>query len=64
MQVKERITIRANETDRLDTPTLQDDSTDARKAVQKKLDRVADQAAMRVGNREQQFDVEHGIFTK
>lgn len=54
----------SNETDRSDKPNPQDNSADARKAVQEKLDRIADKAAKRGEKREQRYDGEHGIFTK
>jgi hypothetical protein len=54
-----------NETDRaLGTPTIQEDSTDAEKALQEKLSRIADRSARRVVNRQQRYDGDHGIFTK
>jgi hypothetical protein len=51
-------------TDRSDTSKLQPNSTDAQKAVQEKLDRIADKAAKRGEKREQRYDEEHGIFTR
>jgi hypothetical protein len=53
-----------NKTDSPDTPKLQEDSADAQKAVQEKLDRIADKAAKRGEKREQRYDEEHGIFTR
>jgi hypothetical protein len=53
-----------NEPDNSDSPKLEDDSTDAQKALQEKLSRIANKAAKRAGNRQQRYDGEHGIFTK
>jgi hypothetical protein len=53
-----------NDTDSPDTPALEDESTDAQKAVQEKLDRIANKAAKRGVLRQQRFDADHGIFTK
>jgi hypothetical protein len=61
--LKERITM-PNKTDSPDTQKLQEDSADAQKAVQEKLDRIADKAAKRGEKREQRYDEEHGIFTR
>lgn len=52
------------ETDRSAIPELRDDSSDNQKTVEEKLDRIAEKAARRAGNREQRYDGEHGIFTK
>ena len=54
----------SNKTDSSDKPNLEDNSNDAKKAVQEKLDRIADKAAKRGEKRQQRFDEEHGIFTK
>ncbi len=54
----------SNTTDRSDEPNLQETSNDAKKAVQEKLDLIADKAAKRGEKRQQRFDEEHGIFTK
>jgi hypothetical protein len=42
----------------------QDDSRNSRTAEEKKLNRMADEAAERAGKREQRYDEEHNIFTK
>jgi len=34
------------------------------KALQKKLDRIANNAAKQAGTRQQNYDGDHGIFTK
>lgn len=54
----------SDKTDRSDKSNLQDNSTDAEKATQEKLNRIADKAAKQGEKREQRFDEEHGIFTK
>jgi hypothetical protein len=43
---------------------LRDDSADPQKALQNKLDRIANNAAKRAGDRQQSYDGDHGIFTK
>jgi hypothetical protein len=53
-----------NETESLATQQLRDDSAEAQKALQKKLNRIANNAAKRAGNRQQNYDGDHGIFTK
>ena len=54
-----------NETDRAaGTPEIQEGSTDAQKALQEKLSRIADRSARRGLNRQQRYDGEHDIFTK
>lgn len=54
-----------NETDRAaGTPELQEDSTDAQKALQEKLSRIANKSVRRMVNRQQRYDGEHGIFIK
>ncbi len=54
----------ANENDRSDKRELEDNSVDAQKAVQEKIERIAEEAASRGGNRQKRYDGEHGIFTK
>jgi hypothetical protein len=52
-----------NETDRAASPQkLQEDTTDARKALREKLSRIANKSARRVVNRLKRY--EQGIFTK
>ncbi|MGB0122007.1 MAG: hypothetical protein WA419_05030 [Silvibacterium sp.] len=53
-----------NETNRTDTLKLQDDATDAKKDVQEKLNRIANEAAKQARSRQQRYDGEQGIFTK
>lgn len=53
-----------NETDGSSIPELRDAPSDTQKVVQEKLDRIAERAATRAGNRQQRYDGEHGIFTK
>lgn len=54
-----------NETDRAAGPAkVQEDSTDAEKALREKLSRIANRSARRVVNRVQRHDGQHGIFTK
>jgi hypothetical protein len=53
-----------NETDGPAIAELRDTPSDTRKAVQEKLDRIAEKAATRAGNRQQRYEGEHGIFTK
>jgi hypothetical protein len=53
-----------NETDQSATPEPRDGSSDSQKAVQEKLERVAEKAARRAGKRQQRYDGEHSIFTK
>jgi hypothetical protein len=54
-----------NETDgAADATKFQEDSTDAQKALQEKLNRIANNSARRVVNRQQRYDGEHGLFTK
>jgi hypothetical protein len=54
-----------NETDRAaGTPELQEDSTDAQKASQERLSRIANKSVTRMVNRQQRYDGEHGIFIK
>lgn len=53
-----------DETDESAIPELRDDSPESQKALQEKLDSIAEKAARRGGNRQQRFDEEHGIFTK
>ena len=54
-----------NETDRAaGTPKLQENPTDAQKALQEKLSRIANKSARRLVSRLQRYDGEHGIFTK
>ena len=54
-----------NETDRAASPPkLQEDSTDAQKALREKLSRIANRSARRVVNRLQRYDGKRGIFTK
>jgi hypothetical protein len=60
---KERITM-PDETDRSAIPEPRDDSSDSQKAVQEKLEHIAEKAAKRAGKRQQRYDGEHGIFTK
>ena len=45
-------------------PNLQDNSNDAKKAVQEKLDRFANKAAKPGEKRQGRYDAERGIFTK
>lgn len=54
----------SNETDSSGKPNLQDNSEDAKKAAQEKVDRIADKAANCGEKRQQRYDQEHGIFTK
>lgn len=54
----------SNEIDNPELPKLEDNSTDAQRAVQEKLQHIAKKAASRAGNRLQRYDEEHGIFTK
>jgi hypothetical protein len=61
--LKEEATV-SSETDRSDKSNLQVNSTDAQKAEQEKVDRIADKAAKRGEKREQSYEEEHGIFTK
>jgi len=42
----------------------QDHVPNSRTVEEKELDRVADEAAERVGKEEQRYDEEHSIFTK
>ncbi len=52
-----------NETDQAEgPPKVQEDSTDAQKALREKLSRIANKSARRVVNRLQRY--EHSIFTK
>jgi hypothetical protein len=54
-----------NETDRAASPPkVQEESTDARKALRVKLSRIANRSARRVVNRLQRYEGQHGIFTK
>lgn len=46
------------------TPQQNDPSKDAETTEDKKLDRIADDAAKRAGKTEQRFDQDHEIFTK
>ena len=52
------------ETDRLDNPILQDESTDDQKALQEKLNRIANKAAKRAVNRQQRNDAKQTIISK
>ena len=54
----------SSETDCSDKSNLQDNSTDAQKAEQQKVDRIADKAAKRGEKREQSYEEEQGIFRK
>jgi hypothetical protein len=52
---------------RTDNPNVsrqQDHVPNSRTVEEKELDRVADEAAERVGKEEQCYDEEHSIFTK
>jgi hypothetical protein len=53
-----------NETDGVGAAMLQDVSTDAQRAVQEKLKRIANRAAKRAGETELRYDGEYGVFTK
>jgi hypothetical protein len=53
-----------DETDKLAIPEPGDDSSDSPKAVQEKLEHLAEKAAKRARKRQQRYDGEHGIFTK
>ena len=53
-----------NDTDSPDVPALEDESTDAQRAVQEKLNRIANKAAKRGAIRQQGYDAEHGILTR
>ncbi len=53
-----------NETDGPAITEVPDVPSDTRKAVQERLDRIAEKAATRAGNRQRRYDGEHSIFTK
>jgi hypothetical protein len=53
-----------NETDQPDESRQQENPSHSRPAEQKKLDRLANEAAERAERREQRFDRDHDIFTK
>jgi hypothetical protein len=61
--MKEEMTM-LNSPDNPDTPALEEESTDAQKAVQATLNRIANNAAKRGILRQQRYDAEHGIFTR
>jgi hypothetical protein len=46
------------------TPQQEDPSKGSETTEDKKLDRIADDAAKRAGKTEQRFDEDHDIFTK
>jgi hypothetical protein len=46
------------------TPTRKDPSKTSETSDDKKLDRIADDAAERAGKTEQRYDEDHDIFTK
>ncbi len=46
------------------TTTQNDPSKDSETTEDKKLDRIADDAAKRAGKTERRFDEDHDIFTK
>lgn len=54
----------ASQTNNPNVSKQQDDSRNSRTAEDKKLNRIADEAAKRAGKREQHYDEEHNIFTK
>jgi hypothetical protein len=52
------------ETDRSDESRQQENPSDSRTVEQKKLDRLANEAAEKAQRTEQRFDRDHDIFTK
>ncbi len=54
----------ASQTNNPNVSKQQDGSHNSRTAEEKKLTRIADEAAERAGKREQHHDEEHNIFTK
>ncbi|HEX3661386.1 MAG TPA: hypothetical protein VHU89_08130 [Acidobacteriaceae bacterium] len=46
------------------TPKDDDRPSDPAKQVQKELDQIADEAAGKAAREEQDYDADHGIFTK
>jgi hypothetical protein len=53
-----------SKTESLAVQQLRDHSADPQKALQKQLDRIANNAAKQAGTRQQNYDGDHGIFTK
>lgn len=53
-----------NETNNPKGTETQDVPTTSLKALRKKLNRIADQAAQRAANRLKRYDRDHGIFTR
>jgi hypothetical protein len=54
----------ANKTDRSSAPEPRHSSTESKKAVHERLNRIANKAAEQAEDREHRYDEEHGIFTK
>jgi len=53
-----------SETDQSDESRQQENPSESRTVEQKKLDRLANEAAERAERREQRYDRDHDIFTK
>ena len=53
-----------SETDQSDESRQQENPSDSRTVEQKKLDRLANEAAERAERTEQRYDRDHDIFTK